>query len=231
MPSSHSRFFVGLTFVLCCSFSEKLSFVNAQEKIQEANAAVGAPDKDNEWIEMFDGKSLKGWKVNENPDSWAVKDGMLVCKGPRAHLFYVGQDKPFENFHFKAEVKTTKGSNSGIYFHTRFQESGWPKYGYECQVNITHKDPKKSSGLYAVEDVANPPAKDDEWYTQEIVVQGKNVKLKINGKTLVDYSEPEGKEAFSKSFERRLGKGTFALQAHDPDSVVYFRNLVVKRLP
>lgn len=183
------------------------------------------------WIKMFDGKSLKGWKVNENPDSWQVKDGELVCAGPRAHLFYVGDGQPFENFHFKAEVKTTKGSNSGIYFHTRYQDTGWPKYGYECQVNITHKDKKKSSGLYAVKDVWDPPAKDGEWYTQEIIVSGKNIKLKINGETLVDYDEPANKEAFSNAFERRLGKGTFALQAHDPDSVVHFRNLMVKRLP
>lgn len=197
------------------------AFASAQEE----------SDKEDGWIEMFDGESLDGWKVNENPDSWEVKDGMLVCKGPRAHLFYVGQDEPFENFHFKAEVKTTKGSNSGIYFHTRFQETGWPKYGYECQVNVSHKDPKKSSGLYSVVDVADPPAEDDEWYTQEIIVEGRHVKLILNGEVLVDYEEPEDKEAFSNAFERRLGSGTFALQAHDPDSVVFFRNLQVKRLP
>ncbi len=187
--------------------------------------------EDGGWVEMFDGKTLKGWKVSENPESWKVKDGQLVCHGPRAHLFYVGDGQPFKNFHFKADVKTTKGSNSGIYFHTRFQEEGWPKYGYECQVNATHTDKKKSSGLYSVDDVFDPPIKDDEWYTQEIIVQGKRIQLKINGETMVDYTEPEEQEAFSKDFERRLGEGTFALQAHDPESVVYFRNLQVKRLP
>lgn len=188
-----------------------------------------AEDK-GEWTVMFNGKNLDGWKVNENPKSWQVKDGLLVCNGERAHLFYE-TEHPFKNFHFKAEVKTTKGSNAGIYFHTKFQDSGWPKYGYECQVNVSHKDPKKSGGLYSVADVADPPAKDGEWYTQEIIVKGRNIKLILNGKTLVDYNEPESKEAFSKSFERRLGEGTIALQAHDPKSVVYFRNLQIKRLP
>ena len=180
---------------------------------------------------LFDGKTMEGWKANENTDSWQVKDGTLVCKGERSHLFYVGEDKPFKNFHFKAEVKTTKGSNAGIYFHTKYQDNGWPKYGYECQVNVSHSDPKKSSGLYAVQDVADPGIKDEEWYTQEIIVNGRHIELKINGKTMVDYTEPENKAAFSKEFERRLEEGTFALQAHDPQSVVYFRNIEVKRLP
>jgi hypothetical protein len=127
-------------------------------------------------------------------------------------------------------VKTTPGSNSGIYFHTRYQASGWPKYGYECQVNVSHSDPKKTSGLYGVRDVADPPVKDNEWYTQEIIVEGRRIRLIVNGETLVDYTEPESKQAESANFERRLDQGTFALQAHDPDSKVYFRNLRVKKL-
>ena len=180
---------------------------------------------------LFDGKTLGGWRTaEENTNSWKVLDGMLVCDGPRCHLFYEGDAAPFKDFHFIAEVKTTPGSNAGIYFHTKFQPTGWPKYGYECQVNVTHKDPKKTSSLYAVENIADPGVKDNEWYTQEIIVRGKRIQLKVNGKTLVDYTEPKNKQAESKQFERRLDSGTFALQAHDPDSKVYFRNLRVKKI-
>lgn len=190
-----------------------------------------AQESAEDWVTIFDGKTLNGWKASENKDSWTVEDGAIVCHGPRSHLFYVGDEKPFKNFAFRCEVKTTPGSNSGIYFHTKYQETGWPKYGYEIQVNITHRDPKKSGGLYGVVDVSDPPAKDNQWYTQEIIVQGRRIISKINGKVLVDYTEPENKPAFSAEFERRLGEGTFALQAHDPDSKVYFRNIQVKRLP
>ena len=180
---------------------------------------------------LFDGKTLSGWRTaEENTNSWKVLDGMLVCDGTRCHLFYEGDAAPFKDFHFIAEVKTTPGSNAGIYFHTKFQPTGWPKYGYECQVNVTHKDPKKTSSLYAVENIADPGVKDNEWYTQEIIVRGKRIQLKVNGKTLVDYTEPKNKQAESKQFERRLDSGTFALQAHDPDSKVYFRNLRVKKI-
>jgi hypothetical protein len=191
---------------------------------------ASAADADG-WKTMFDGKTFDGWKASENKDSWKIEDGKLVCFGPRSHLFYVGDEKPFKNFEFEAEVMTTPGSNAGIYFHTQYQETGWPRFGQEIQVNITHKDPKKSGGIYAVSDIAAPPAKDNEWYTQSIRVEGRRVITKINGQQLVDYTEPEGKEAFNKDFERRLGEGTFALQAHDPMSKVYFRNLRVRRLP
>ena len=164
-----------------------------------------------------------------------VEDGKLVCFGERSHLFFVGKDgeadNTFENFEFKCDVMTTPGSNAGIYFHTRYQETGWPRYGYECQVNITHKDPKKTSSLYGVENISNPPAKDNEWYTQHIIVRGKRIILKVGDKVLVDYTEPKEQKAFSKNFERRLNKGTMALQAHDPKSKVYFRNLMIRRLP
>jgi Domain of Unknown Function (DUF1080) len=194
----------------------------------EVLASFSSPAVD--FVEMFDGKSLDGWKVNENPKSWVVEDGCLVCQGERSHIFYTGDGKPFKNFHFKAEVKTMPNSNAGIYFHTAFQPDGWPKQGFECQVNNSYKkDPKRTSSLYGVKDVLEPAGKDGEWYTQEIIVQGKVITLKVDGKTLVEYTEPEGYEA-GKDFERKIAEGTFALQAHDPESKVYFKNLMVKRL-
>ncbi len=195
-------------------------------------ATLAAGEKDDKgWVSLFDGKSFKGWKVNENKDTWTIEDGALVCHGERSHLFYVGDDRPFVNFEFSADVMTTPGSNAGIYFHTRFQETGWPKYGYEAQVNITHKDPKKTGSLYGVVNVANPPAKDNEYWTQTIKVQGKHILIQINGKTVVDYTEPNDQPPVSDKFTRGLDKGLFALQGHDPKSKVYFKNLRVRRLP
>ena len=107
----------------------------------------------DDWKSIYDGKSFQGWKKTENKDSWQIEDGNLVCVGERSHLFYVGEDKPFQNFEFECEVMTTPGSNAGIYFHTLLQEAGWPKFGYECQVNITHSYHKKTGSLYGVVNV------------------------------------------------------------------------------
>ncbi len=190
-----------------------------------------ADDKASEWKNLWDGTTFDGWKASENKDSWKIEDGRLVCFGERSHLFYTGDEKPFKNFEFECEVMTTPGSNAGIYFHSKYQEMGWPKFGMECQVNVSHSDPKKSGSLYGIVDIADPGLKDNEWYKTSIKVENKHVTIMVNDKTTVDYTEPESQTAFSEDFERRLGEGTFALQAHDPKSKVYFRNLKVRRLP
>lgn len=185
----------------------------------------------DDWKEIWDGKTMDGWKASEHTESWKIEDGAIVCQGERSHLFYVGEDKPFKNFELSVECMTTPGSNAGIYFHTKFQETGWPKFGQEVQVNVSQSDPKRSGSLYGVVSVGHPPVKDNEWYTTYVKVEGQHVLIKLNDTVVVDYIEPNGAQPHSADFERRLGEGTFALQAHDPGSKVYFRNLKVKRLP
>ena len=189
-----------------------------------ASALTAADNADDEgWIVLFDGKSLDGWKASENPDNWTVEDGALAGHGDRSHLFYVGRE--FKNFHFKTDVMINKGGNSGIFFHSKLEE-GWPTLGYESQVNNTHADPVKTGSLYYVVKVFESAAKDGEWWTQEIIVEGKRITMKVNGKTLYEYDEPEGVTSTHK-----LSQGLFAFQQHDPGSHVRYKNVKVKPLP
>jgi hypothetical protein len=193
------------------------------------SSVVGAaePGADG-WISLFDGETLNGWKASEHPEQWKVEDGKIVASGPRSHLFYIGDDPAhpaeFENFDFKADVMTTKGSNSGIYFHTRFQDSGWPQIGFEAQVNNSHGDIVRTGSIYHIVKNYVPPAKDNEWFTEEIRVSGKNIKTLVNGKIICDYTEPPGVTGPME----KVDKGTFALQAHDPRSTTYYKNIFVR---
>ena len=186
------------------------------------------------FVTIFDGKSLDGWKkAGENQDAIQLKDGAIVANGNRCHLFYVGDEKPFKNFHMQLEVMTKPNSNGGIYFHTKYQEEGWPLTGHECQVNNTYKpDPQKTGGVYKVAKVLEAPAKDDEWFKYEIIVEGNHVITRINDKIAADYTEDAEKLAQLKGKDpgRKISEGTFALQAHDPGSVVRYKNIRVKRL-
>lgn len=187
----------------------------------------------NEWISLFDGKSLNNWKVGENANTFSVDSGMIIAHGPTAHLFYMGdvQSHNFKNFEFKAEVMTTPGSNSGIYFHTQYQDTSWPKKGYEAQVNNSHTDWRRTGSLYGISDVKDVMVKDNQWFTEYIMVQGKRIIIKINDKTVVDYTEPENVQRPKDMEGRVLSSGTFALQGHDPNSKVYFKNIMIKPLP
>ena len=188
-------------------------------------------DGGGEWISLFNGENLDGWKINENPQTWKAEDGAIIANGPRSHLFYMGpvENHNFKNFEFKADVMTTPGSNSGIYIHTKYQEKGWPTNGYEVQINNSQPtEPRKTGGLYAVADVYKPPAGDNVWFTMNIIVRDNHIVTKVNGETLIDYVEPSNAARSEEWKDRRLSSGTFALQGHDPGSKVYFRNIMVR---
>jgi hypothetical protein len=191
------------------------------------------PSLQSDWISLFDGKSLDNWKVGKNASTFTVENGMIVAHGPVAHLFYSGEvhQHNFKNFEFKADVMTTPGSNSGIYFHTAYQDSSWPKKGYEVQVNNSHTDWRRTGSLYSIEDVKDVFVKDNEWFTEDIKVEGKRIIIKVNDRTVVDYTEPDSVKRSAGMEERVLSSGTFALQGHDPNSKVYFKNIMVKPLP
>lgn len=196
--------------------------------------ASGQPDADSSqdegWISIWDGETLDGWRASENRDSFSVEDGKIVVDGPRSHLFYEGpvaNGGDFLNFEMKAEVYTYPKANSGIFFHTQYQETGWPRIGYEAQVNATHGDPRKTGSLYAVQDVMDiAPHSDNEWFDYYIRVDGKEITFKINGEVVNQFTEPDDREGTI-----RLSRGTIALQAHDPESRIYYRNIKVRLLP
>lgn len=184
------------------------------------------------WYSLFDGQSLKGWTASEHVDTFSVEDGCIVVNGDRSHLFYTGtvMNAEFKNFEWKADVMTRPKANSGMYIHTQFQESGWPRTGYEVQVNNSHKDWRRTGGLYGVVDIKESPVKDDEWFTQHVIVKGNRIMIKVNGTVTVDYTEPEAVSQNGQPGQagRKLSSGTVALQGHDPDSVVYYKNITIK---
>jgi hypothetical protein len=193
-------------------------------------ATLVAAEAEEGFVKLTDGKSFKGWKPSdENKDTWKIEDGAFVTRGPRSHLFYVGDEKPFRNFHLKVEVMTERNANGGIYFHTQYQAEGWPRSGFESQVNNTHRDWIKTGSLYGIVNVARSPARDNQWWTQEIIVEGNKVTLRVDDQPVFQYIEPPGTQA-GRDFARKLSEGTFGLQGHDPGSVVRYKNIRVKRL-
>jgi hypothetical protein len=205
-------------------------------------AAAAAPlaIAQSDWVELFNGRDLTGWKPSENLGSWKVNGGLLAADGPRSHLFYTGPVRGgvFKNFELEAEVMTRPGANSGIFFHTAFQDKGWPEQGFEIQVNNTatgegsYRERKKTASLYGVRNVYKQFVPDGEWFKLHVVVRGKRVEVRLNGMLAVDFVEATPPVLAEGSQRGRvLGQGTFALQCHDPGSKAFYRRLRVRPLP
>jgi hypothetical protein len=192
-------------------------------------AADEKKDTKDGWVQLFNGKDLKGWKTHpKNPGKWRVEEGVIVSTGPVSHLFSERGD--YKNFHFRIEAKIGDKSNSGQYVRTKF-EPGFPT-GYEVQINATHGDRIRTGSIYPdyrqkdMKDVKSnlvlkAPHKPDEWFTQEVICNGPKITTIVNGKKMVEWTDPK----------YRFKQGHFALQQHDPKSIVWFRKLEVKELP
>jgi len=235
-----TRFATTLTGIVCT-----LSFVGGALAYDKAT-----------WVPIFNGKDLTGWKMHPTPHKdigeitekkvdgkvvafeamvkgkkvplWRVEDGSIVGGGPPSHLFTERDD--YTDFYFRVEAKINDKGNSGQYFRTAFGP-GFPT-GYEAQINATHGDPVKTGSLYPdsrttlknyrdkITVMNTAPHKPDEFFVQEVIAVGPKITILVNGKQTIEWEDPEF----------RYKKGHFALQAHDPGSVMTFRKIEVKEL-
>ena len=192
-----------------------------------------------EWISLFNGRTLAGWKAGGNAGTFSVRNGMIVADGPLGHLFYAGpvEEHDFMNFELKLDVKTMPNADSGIYFHTEYQQAGLPAKGYEVQINNSctssenNLELRRTGSLYGIRDVFVSCAKDRAWFTVHIIVEGRRIRIGVDDRLVVDYIEPDEPVRAESGAGNRLSHGTFALQGFGRGNIVYFRNIRVKPLP
>ena len=201
-----------------------------------------APAVEPGFTSLFNGKDFTGWKIKGPAETFTIQDGAIVAKGSASHAYYDGafRDYSFRNFELKVDVMTRAGSNGGVYVLTELQESGenvrasgrFPSKGFEIQVNNSHRDRIRTGSLYHVLDVLDEsPAKDDEWFTEHIIVNGDTITVNVNGKQVVKWTQPADWDGGREGPGRKItGPGTIALQGHDPNSTVYYRNIRIKPL-
>jgi len=195
---------------------------------------TGSSSVEPGYTSLFNGKDLTGWKIAGPPESFSVKEGAIVANGAASHAYYDGPFKNhnFRNFELKIDVMTRQGSNGGVYVLTEYQDVRFPQKGFEIQVNNSHTDRVRTGSLYHVQDVLDDsPAKDDEWFTETITVQGDTIRVKVNDKQVVEWKQPSDWTGGREGEGRKIaGPGTIALQAHDPKSTVYYKNIRIKPL-
>lgn len=198
-----------------------------------ALAVQQAPGVEPGFVSLFNGKDFTGWRI-ANPAAFSIQDGAIVANGEPGHAYYEGPvgNHAFRNFELKVDVMTRPGSNGGIFIMTEYQDSGWPAKGFEIQVNNTYaRDPIRTGSLYQIVNVEEPPARDDEWFTQTIRVQDDTITVQVNDTQTVNWTQPPDWDGGGPNTpDRRIRTGTIALQAHDPGSTVLYRNIRIRLL-
>ena len=194
------------------------------------------------WRQLFNGRDLTGWKTNVHPESFQVSDGMLrahcTARNQRSHLFCVGESgelEIFKNFELVVVFRGEPSSNSGVFFHTDMSTRDGKLHlakGYEVNLNNTPSEKQKTGSLYSVVTVSDSGVDDTRWTTLNLKVREKRIVVSLNGKKVTDYSEPDNVQRPAKRSGRLLDPkgGGIALQAHDPDSVYFFREIRIREL-
>jgi hypothetical protein len=202
-----------------------------------ATASVRAEDA----REIFNGKNLDGWVVEERPfkdksgknsPNWYVQDGLLTCEG-KTFGFLRYEKQPFTDFALHVEVRLSPKSNTGIGIRTvpfepKRDKQTRPSYqAYEIQVQDDEGKPpdKHSTGsLYRyVAPRANPIKRTPVWNTVEVECVGPRIRITINGQEVLDVDQSTVPEIKNKPL-----KGYVCLQSHT--GKVEFRNVCIREI-
>jgi hypothetical protein len=205
-----------------------------------APAAIRSlPGQSAEWISLFDGTSLRGWRAQWHANAFNVANGQISAHGGGARLFYAGPSGQanFKNFEFSAEVMIQPGAESALCFHTKAQPVTAPSPGFQVLLANDARGPngfiqrRKTGSLCGVRHVWKQFIRDKEWFALNILVRQKQIQVRVNDMLVVDYIEPEDAFSASADFDCRIGHGTFALEAINPQGTTFFRNIRVRPLP
>ena len=88
----------------------------------------GNEDEDSEkalgFVNLFNGKDLTNWvDVNTSPNTWSVKDGMIICTGHPIGV--MRSKKQYENFILVIEWRHMEaGGNSGVFLWSDAKPKG-----------------------------------------------------------------------------------------------------------
>jgi hypothetical protein len=168
---------------------------------------------------IFNGKDFTGWRKVGSKPSYTIEDGAVRIQGGPGYL-ESGED--YADFMAQLEIRAEPNSNSGVFFRGPRVEGDefkrWPQ-GYEAQV-FNHPRDFTTGGIYGFIAARGVFSQDGEWFVMTINAVGNRLVTWVNGRPAVDWEDTEN----------RFRDGILALQAHDPNSIIYYRKVEIKQL-
>lgn len=202
-----------------------------------ASAALFAAGSEAGFVPLFDGKTLKGWKLlGRSGQGYVVKDGKIVLpRGGGGNLF---TEKQYTDFIVRFEFKLDEGSNNGLAIRTPLITGNTAYEGMELQIIDNNAERykniqpwQKHGSLYHVFPAKTGYLrKPGEWNEQEVTVKGRTVKVVLNGHTILDVNLDSVKdpEIIAKHPGLKNKSGHIGFLGHNEP--IEFRNIRIKEL-
>ena len=177
------------------------------------SAGAASPAKP-EWVPLFDGKDLQGWKANGD-EKWVVEEGAILGESSANKYGYLTTEKTYRDFDLRLKFKGEADGNAGLFLHSQITGLN-PEHGPDIlgmQVEVDPGPGKHTGGLYESggrEWVAMPTAdtekalKPGTWNDLEVSVHNNHIITHLNGTKVADFNDPAP----------RFADGVIALQIH-----------------
>jgi Domain of Unknown Function (DUF1080) len=168
----------------------------------------------SDWISLFNGKDLSGWR-NNGQEKWIVENGTILCESTANKYGYLTTEKTFSNFDLRLKFKPEAGGNSGVFLRSKITGID-PEHGPDIEGMQVEVDPnigKHTGGLYesggrgwvAIPTEAGEKAlKPGQWNDLEVSARANHILTKLNGVTIVDFTDPA----------QKFSDGVVGLQIH-----------------
>ncbi|MBI1358382.1 MAG: DUF1080 domain-containing protein [Acidobacteria bacterium] len=189
-------------------------------------APLGAAEEGFE--PLFDGASLAGWDGDES--IWRVEDGCIVGRSPgiRKNVFLATAQR-YQDFVLRLEVRLLRDiGNSGVQFRSERDPNSTEMIGYQADIgpgwwgNLYDESRRRKNLAEADPKLIEQVVRKDDWNDYEVRAEGGSIRLTLNGRTTVEYKEPDAAMARS---------GRIAVQVHaGPPLEVRFRNVRLRKL-
>lgn len=228
-----------MSLLIIFSFISGLTGNNGDKNLSVSSSA--AFQQNDEWMQLFNGKDLTGWK-HVGPGDQYVEDGLIKSHGGMGLLYWRGAE--FGNCVIRVVYRMRdENSNSGVFIRIPIEprEEWMPvHYGYEVQIDnkpeLSGEDEYHYTGtLYSLtKPLAKPGKPGPEWNTMEITLDGLRTIVYLNGVKVTDYTVGDPVPARKFDFEPQRGPrpeyGYMGLQNHSDKDVVFFKEVAVRPL-
>jgi Domain of Unknown Function (DUF1080) len=203
--------------------------------ILSATLTIAVAQPRGKAVPLFDGRTFQGWE-GDTKGTWRIEDnaivgGSLTTSVPRND--FLCTTRSFANFilRLKFKLEGTEGFiNSGVQFRSqRATNPAHEMVGYQADIGdkywgslydesrrnkvLAQPDPKLLAGLVKIGD----------WNDYEVHAEGRRIRLVLNGRETVDYTEPDATLPQS---------GLIGLQIHGGGKArVSYRDITIEERP